>query len=54
MRWGETGVAPAVLSEKGSGGRDRALLEETDVLQSLGKRAGFSCPDWNVHSFEAR
>src|ERR1035441_4909592 len=49
MRRGQTGIAPAVLSEKDSGGCGHALLEKTDVCESIGKGTRFSGGGWNVH-----
>jgi hypothetical protein len=54
MRRGETGIAPAVLAEKGSGGGGHALLEKTDVCETIGKGTGFCCRGWSVHSVTGR
>ena len=49
LRRRQTGVAPAVLAEKGFGGCGGTLLEKTDVRETVGKGAGFSDRYWIVH-----
>ena len=54
MRRVETAVAPALPPEKDPGGGCNALLEETDVGQSIGKGAWFGQFGWSFHAEECR
>jgi len=45
----QAGVTPTVLEEQGSGGAGYGLLEETDVVETVGEGTGFCFGDGDVH-----